>query len=74
MLRNQMLGNSIADVVHRIKRIRLEELFLACASARAGAAFLYDRKLRPIIQKRSARKRTRRKGRWLPKQPRLGAR
>ena len=41
MLRNQMLGNSIADVVHRIKRIRLEELFLACASARAGAAFLW---------------------------------
>ena len=36
--------------------------------------FLYDRKLRPIIQKRSARMRTRRKGRWLPKQPRLGAR
>ena len=36
--------------------------------------FLYDRKLRPIIQKRSARMRTRRRGRWLPKQPRLGAR
>ena len=35
--------------------------------------FLYDRKLRPIIQKRSARMRTRRKGRWLLKQPRLGA-
>ena len=29
------------------------------------ARFLYDRKLRPIIQKRSARMRTRRKGRWL---------
>ena len=53
--------------------------------------FLYDRKLRPIIQKmlrkgakrqwrllctdRSGTKmRTRRRGRWLPKQPRLGAR
>ena len=45
----------------------------ACLADR-DTPFLYDRKLRPIIQKRSARMRTRRKGRWLPKQPRLGAR
>ena len=40
----------------------------------ASSFFLYDRKLRPIIQKMLRKKRTRRRSRWLPKQPRLGAR
>ena len=34
----------------------------------------FHRKMRPMKEKRAARMRTRRRGRWLLKQPRLGAR
>ena len=54
--------------------VRLPSSASVKAENEGSSFFLYDRKLRPIIQKRSARMRTRRKGRWLPKQPRLGAR
>ena len=41
----------------------------------AGLSFsLFHRKMRPMKQGRSTRMRTRRRGKWLPKQPRLGAR
>ena len=61
--------------IHDITRLIVLLAGKSTAQEFSWAVFLFcHRKLRPMTQKRSARMRTRRKGRWLPKQPRLGAR
>ena len=61
--------------IHDITRLIVLLAGKSTAQEFSWAVFLFcHRKLRPMTQKRSAGMRTRRKGRWVPKQPRLGAR